>query len=467
VALVSPHQWSVAGASAAALAVALAASATLAAAQPPVTVSVAAGLGGLVKPGRWAPVLVDVESRGGGLATDLVVTWGDATLTRRVTLVSAGRRRFELYLRTAEAESVVRVRLEAVTPVTVEAPVTVVPHEEAVTLCIATPETPVTEPDRCSIVLPPERLPRSLRAYEIVDEVVTVRGASILPAAERTALERWRSLRLLETSGDLTLTAQVTRPMRRRGLSPPIAEAVMWATSVYLAGLLIAGLVVASRTSVSRAWLALGMLVAAGTTLALTIGRVGPASRVRVHHTSLIQQLPGATGSLLTLRGIAEFPAPGTFRLRMPMEEAMIEAAAASGRAPQHVGDDGFPELVGSFGLGGRQMLTAEGLLESQWLRVEGDDRTIHISNRSAVELRDCRFAEGLSPEDAGNMAPGASVTAQRQGEVVGPLFTCILPESPVTFTVDERAVDVIGSTQLVVYRQRPQVSQTLEPPND
>jgi hypothetical protein len=406
-------------------------------------------------------VHIDVESRGGELSADLVVTWGDATLRRRVAIASAGRRRFELYLRTAETESVVRVRLDAGKPIAVEAPVTVVPHEEAVTLCIATPDTPVTEPERCSVVLPPERLPRSLRAYEIVDEVVIARPVSALPGAERTALERWRSLRQLETSGDLTLTPQVTRPMLRRGLPPPSAAAVAVVAAICMAGLLIAGLIVGPRPPVSRAWVAMGIVIAAGTSAALVIGRFGPGSSVRIHHTALVQQLPGATGSLLTLRGIAEFPANDTFHVRLPIDDSMIEPAAASGRAPQRVSDTGFAELAGTFGLGGRQMFTAEALLESQWLGVEGDDRTIHISNRSAVELRECRFAEGLSVKEVGTMAPGATVTAQRLGDVVGPLFTCTLLDSPVTLDDSQRDVDVIGSTRLVVYRHRSQASET------
>ena len=464
---VAPHQRQLGRRAGIFCAFVLAASAATGEAQETVTLHVTAGLGGLVKPGRWAPVLIDVESPGSALSADLVVTWGDATLSRRVAIASAGRRHFELYLRTAEAESVVRVRVDGATPIVAEAAVTVVSQEEPVTLCIATLDTPVAQPERCSVMLAPERLPSSLRAYEIVDEVVAAPGVASLPPPERTTLERWRSLRQLETSGDLTLTSQVTRPMLRRGLPPPSARAVAVVTGAYIAGLLIVGLVVASRMSLSSTWIALGIVLIAGTGAALAVGRFGPASRVRIHHTSLVQQLPGTTGSLLTLRGIAEFPAPDTFNVRLPINEAMIEPSAASGRAAQRLDDEGFAELAGSFGLGGRQLFTAEALLESQWLRVDGDDRTIQISNRSSIELRDCRFAAGLSVKEVGTLAPGAAVTAQRLSDFAGPLFTCTLPETPVSFDEDERAVDVIGTTQLVVYRHRPQAVTGHETPND
>ena len=211
----------------------------------------------------------------------------------------------------------------------------------------------------------------------------------------------------------------------------------------------------------------LTIVIATGTIGAGFVGHFGPGSRVRIHHTSLVQQLPGTTGSLLTLRGIAEFPSADAFQVRLPIHEAMIELAAPSGRAPQQLDDEGFPELAGSFGLGQRRMFTAEALLESQWLRLEGDDRMIHLTNRSHIELRECRFAEGLSARHVGNLAPGATVTAQRLSEVTGPLFTCTLLESPVTFIEDKRAVHVLGPTQLVVYRQRQQPLRVPETPND
>ena len=97
------------------------------------TVHASAGLGGVAKPGRWTPVSIEIDNAGGQVATDVVVSWGDATLRRQVTFASSAKRRFTVYMRTLEPGSAVRVRL-ADGDTVAEAAVQVLPHDAVVTL---------------------------------------------------------------------------------------------------------------------------------------------------------------------------------------------------------------------------------------------------------------------------------------------------------------------------------------------
>ena len=83
------------------------------------------------------------------------------------------------------------------------------------------------------------------------------------------------------------------------------------------------------------------------------------------------------------------------------------------------------------------------------------DDHIVRVSNRSAVAMRDCRFGMGMSIIEVGDLPPGATTTAERVGDLVGPLFSCTTEQSPLSFTEPARDVDLVGHTQVVVYRHR------------
>ena len=318
-------------------------------------------------------------------------------------------------------------------------------------------------PQRCTVTLTPEQLPASARAYEVADEVLTASDLRVSPQS-RATLPQWRALRTLEDSGDLGLTAQVTRPMLRRGLPAAAARPVASLAAAYVVALLVLGFAAARLPfKPSRAWLALGAVIATGAAASIAVGRVGASARITIHHSSLMQQLPGTNASLLTLRGVAEFPSASRFQVRVPVDDAMLEPSAASGRGEQRMDDGGYPMLDGQFGMGGRQAFLAEAMVQTQWLAVAGDDRVVRISNRSATTMRECRFASGMSRIDVGELPPGASVTAERIGDVSGPLFSCIASGSPLAFTEPSRDVNLTGTTQIVVYRDRHGVPARME----
>jgi hypothetical protein len=432
--------------------------------------TVSAGLGGFVKAGRWAPVRVEVDNTRGPSSADLEVTWGDATVRRQVVLGSPGIRRFDLFIRTAEAGSFMRVALRSSDgeEIVTEQPVTVLAHATPVTLCVSGVDEWLDDAARCTVTLGPQQLPSSVRGYDVVDDVLIAGDRKVLPELTRGALDRWRSLHALEASGDLSLTPQVTRPTLRRGLASASAPIVTIFASGYIVLLLIIGVTGATtRLAASRVWLAfvLGTMAAAGAALAL--GRAGPGATVVVHHTSLLQQLAGASGALLTLRAVAEFPSDDFVQLRVPVEDAMLETAAASGRAAHWVDEAGYPILSGRFGLGTRQAFGVEAVTDTQWLTVIERGETVEISNQTADTLHDCRFGDGMSVTDVGDLPARQTVTARFQGEVAGPLFTCIAAVPALALDERSRAVEMRGTTTVAVYRDRRLVPRGTAAPND
>jgi hypothetical protein len=440
--------------------------------EPHPTLNVTAGLGGFVKAGRWAPVWIEIDHPSNAPSADLEVTWGDATVRRQLVSGSPGVRRFELFIRTADAGSVVRVALRSARgegeEIVAEQPVTVLAHAVPVTLCVSGLDRWLADASKCTVVLPPHQLPGSVRGFDIVDEVLAAGDPHVLPESTRGALDRWRSVRTMEVSGDLSLTPQVTRPTVPRGLASASAPTVALFAGGYIGVLLLLGLAGATtRVATSWLWLAfaVGTIAAAG--VALALGRVGPGAKVVVYHTSQLQQLAGATGSLLTLRGVAEFPSNDAVALRVPLGDAMLEPAAPSGRAVQVIDDAGYPTLSGQFGLGTRQAFAAEAVTDTQWLDVVERGDTVEISNRIAHPLHHCRFGDGMSVSEVGDLPVGATVTARRHGEVAGPMFTCTTTIPAQALVERSRVVEMRGTTTVAVYRDRRFGTNTTEVPND
>jgi hypothetical protein len=336
------------------------------------------------------------------------------------------------------------------------------------TLCVSALGEWPDDAARCTVTLVPQQLPGSVRGYEIADEVLTTGDSRSMPEVTRVALDRWRSLHPLEASGDLSLTPQVTRPTLRRGLASASAPVVTGFAGGYIALLLLIGLTGATaRVTPSWLWLAviLWTLTAAGAALAL--GRVGPGARVIVHHTSLLQQIPGTSGSLLTLRGVAEFPSDDAVHLRVPLADGMLETASAAGPAAQVTDDAGYPTLNGRFGLGTRQAFSAEAVTDTQWLTVIERGETVEISNRSDQTLHDCRFGDGMSVTGVGDLPPDQTVSARRRGEVAGPLFTCTAAVPALALAEVSHVVEMRGTTTVAVYLDRRFGATASEAPDD
>jgi hypothetical protein len=428
-----------------------------------------AGLGGLVKSGRWVPVQIRITDAGTGVLApairDIVVTWGDVVVRRAVALAPASAFDLELYTRTTEPTAVIRVEV-AGTAARTEVPVTVVPHGTPVTVCVVPPDQASTEDVGCSVTLTPRQLPVSARAYEVADQVVTASGFQSIPAPQRRALAVWRALHPLETSGDLSLTPQVTRPAVARGLPAATATAVTWTVIAYVAMILATGFFVATRRfRAPVAWLAFAGVVGSGLAATMAVGRFGPGSELTVHHTSLLQQIPDTNNSLLTTRGIAEFPSEGDARLRLAVQDGSVEGAVPVGRAELLIDEGGFPVLSGYRGMGSRQSFTSEAVIEQQLLIVAEDGERVQVVNATDSTLRGCRFGDGVSPSEVGDLSPGARAQGLRTGEVIGPLVWCTTSAASIPLASSSHRVQLAGTTTVVAYRRR--IPASSGAPND
>ena len=421
-----------------------------------VAVAAALSTGEVVRGDRWTPLVVTVDSAGPSLTGELRVVWGDARVRRPIELASPGRRQFEFLIRTPEPEPTIRVHLDSDgrrMQTTVVA-VRVLPPGEPFTLCVLSENG--SSPDAaCTATTPADRLPRSVRGYEAVDELVWARDTP-LSAGQRQAVQHWRALRELERSGDLGLAPQPVRPSLRRGLSEPATQLVAALAAAYVAGLLVTGIVVARRRSGLAAIGAVGAVVAAaGAAAAQALGSLGPGAAIHVHHGSVLHQIPGSSVALFSMRGIIEFPAFDDFHVRLPLSDATIELATAGARAEQVVDESGHPLITGTFGLGTRQAFSAEGAVEIQPLAVTRDGNTTTVTNRSGVTLRSCRFADGLTSPDVGTMIPGASSAAIQVSASLGPVLTCTADSPLVALTAASAAVQFQGRTLVAVYQSR------------
>ncbi len=422
------------------------------------TLDARAGLGGISRPGRWTPVRVTIDNTGADISGVLVVAWGDAEVRRDITIPSPSRKQIQVYLKTSNAESAVRVRLISndVDVATSEAPVRLAGLSDTTTLCVHAKGAPDATADGCDARVTPDMLPDAARGYDAFDRVIWSGGAHILEASERDAFRRWQSLRELEDAGSLGGAPHVSRPVVPRGLPADSRQTVALGAAFYVAALVAVGLVSgARRGSTAGAYVGLALVACLGSSAALALGRAGPATAVVVRHSTLLQQLPDGRGSAVSMRAIAEWPAFDAFTLRVAADDAFIEATGVSETKAHEFDEHGDAVLAGTFGLGSRQAFALEGFTTFQPLRVIAEGARVRLTNRSAAALRDCRFADGFSVREVGTLKPGQTVEATAQEETIpGPVFTCTMPDLPFDFSEASRVVQARGNVRVAAYRE-------------
>jgi hypothetical protein len=419
-----------------------------------------AGLGGVAKAGRWTPLAVTVGAEGDALDADVVVSWGDARVQRPITVAPGTRKAFEFYVRTTDPRGAIEVRLQSAGRelAVATAPVRVLGADDRVTVCVLTDATAPVDAADCSTTILARALPRSARGYEAADDVVWPAGRAGLTVEQDAALRAWRALEALDASGDLGATPQVSRPLIPRGLPSTLIPVVAAIGGAYLLALLAAGLALRARRARLSVTAAAFVLVTAGACAAIAgIGRIGGTRAVHLHHQSLLQQLPGAQSSVLTIRGIALFPAFDRFALRLPAPDGALETASPRGGATGALDPDGFPVVAGVFGAASRQSFAGEALVATQPLSIDERGATVAIQNRSAHPLRDCRLGRGLAARTAlATLAPGARIEASwtdSDGAPNGPVITCVADDAPLLFTESQRPVVMHGTTTIAAYR--------------
>ena len=428
-----------------------------------------AGLGGLARSGRWAPVQVTITNPDAQLAGALVVAWGDATVRRELLFDSPGTKRIELYIRTSNVEAQMQVRFEPRDggPTSITVPLRLVRDDEQARVCVADdPLAAATDPG-CTASVRPASLPASPRGYEAADSVSWPTARSGMRADQAAALAQWETLKQLDASGDLSLTPQAARPLLPRGLPQATGRGLMSIATTYLVALLLLGFVCARRP-VRVTWAALGVIaaVALASGAMLALGRTGGARAVTVHHQSVLQQIPGTGAALLSMRAVAEFPARGAAALRLPAADGVIEGSVPRGRADEHLDAEGFPTFEGTFGLGARRAFGSEAVVQATLLAVEERSGSVRIENRSQYTMESCRLADGLRPSVVDGLPPGGVIEAVRPPDdgtgsgLLGPLGLCTTSAAAAPLTSADRPVIMRGTTIVAAYLPRHPASE-------
>jgi hypothetical protein len=293
----------------------------------------------------------------------------------------------------------------------------------------------------------------------VADDVMGPSVRMGVTAEQYAALQAWRSLEALDASGDLGATAQVSRPQVPRGLPAALTPVIAAIGGAYLAAFAAAAWALRVRRA-RLAWTgaAFALITIAGCAAVAGIGRVGTTRAVQLHHVSLLQQLPGAQTSVLTVRALAEFPAFDRFVLRLPASDGSLETALPRGGASGAFDADGFPVVAGVFGVGGRQSFAGAARVSAPPLGIEERGDRITIENRSGRTLRECRLGRGLSARGSmAAFAPGARIEASWTGALDeapgGPVITCTSDDAPLPFTERDHPVVMHGVTTIAAYR--------------
>lgn len=426
-----------------------------------VTLKAGAGIGGVSKPGRWTPVRVSATAGAESIEGDLTIDWGAASLRRPIVLAAGSSKQFEFYLQTMEVGGSVSAKLAANGRdlAAVAAEIRSLRADEPFTLCVTVRGGGGTDnAAECTTTATLETLPRSPRGYDAADRLVWLSGDdTLLTPEQRTGLRRWRALRALEDHGDL---AAAQRP---RSVMPSLARQNrtglslrMWMTA-YLAALLVASYFVANRRARALiGYTTIGLLVALGTSAALASGR-RPDAAVVVHHATLVHQLADGSGSIIDMRGAAAYPAFDLFEVRAVLADAAFESEArASARAQQIIDADGYPVIVGTFGLGGRQAFSFYGISDFRPLTVTRADRVTRVANVSNDDLHECRFPDAAADRAPATLAAGATMEAELPADIVGPVITCVMAQPPVAFAETRRSVVTKGRAVIAAYLPPP-----------
>ena len=276
----------------------------------------------------------------------------------------------------------------------------------------------------------------------------------MLTGDQRVALKRWQGYRQLEDAGVFSLVPRASATAVELTGSRSSVNAVAIALGLY--GLLVIAVGWLVRCGLCRpltTYAAIAVLAAVGSSVGVAAGRIGPASTVLVRYASALQQLD-AGGSVISMRGVAEYPAFDTYHLRAGLADAAMEPKSQS-RSEQWLDEYGYPVLSSVFGLGSSQQFSLEGVVDLSPLdvaKVISDTTRVRVTNVSRSELRECRFPDGFSIQYVGTLRAGQAIEATESKAVDAPFFVCVLSEPPVEFVEERYGVKVEGVSLVSAY---------------
>jgi hypothetical protein len=413
------------------------------------TLAATAGLGGYGRPGRWAPVRVDVTYEGDGGAGEIAVEWGDARVRQAISLASETRKEIELYVRTADPRDSIVVRLLSGGRelAATEAPVRLLAQADAFTVCIASPAPSPAGGAACSVTIAPVALPRSWRGYAAADDVLADPERTLsLTADQRMAVTRWRTVHAIEnadaSSPALPTLASSPRVVRRTG----------YGLLVYVVVLAFAaGPLTRIRARSFLLYPAVVGVAACASAAAVAAGRVGPGAAIHVAQAATIEEVVGGAGAFVVARGVAEFPVHGPIELRAIGLDGVLTPRTRD-RGQLRFDENGAPAMGGVYTLGASASFEMEGITSVEPLHAAWDQSTLRVTNTSTVPLRSCRFGSGFSRSAVGILDPGQSVDADRRTATDDAAFSCSMEAPAIVLGDQQRAAESTGTSVVVLH---------------
>ena len=408
-----------------------------------VTLTADAGLDGTTRPGRLTRVRIALENSDQEIAGTLVVVAGTTRVTRALNLPGPSRKRIELQIRVPSAD-IDRIRVAFVAAgrevSAVDAAVRFAPEETPFVLCEASSHVGGSD-TRCTSSLDAPSLPDSWRGYDAVDKLVLSPVAALsLTASQRIAIKRWSLLRRIDLSAGLA--AEPSGPGR---FLTPMRMLIAAYAALFL--LVVSGTRVLGRRSLSI-YAALISIVACGSAAALAQGRIGPGAAVVITGPTIVRSAEDIADSLVSTRGVAKFPAFGSFELSPALDDGVVTMRGEPGIGT--FAEDGESILAGVFGKNQRVEFDLEGFSGLPTVTVTRSGETTRIANMASTELTECELPSGLSPRRVALLRPGESLDVRGSPDAEDSALTCRFQVAPPTLQSRRGRVEHQGSAVLV-----------------
>lgn len=406
--------------------------------------SARAGLDGVTRPGRWAPVVVTVENRSQPLTGDLIVEWGEARVRQAVELPAPSTKRVTLFIRTGDVRESMSVRVEAdgeqIT--SIDVPVRIAPADAHVLLCIGDPGGGGADAARCTVSLPAAAIPASARAFDAADEVDSGTGTD-LSGAHVDALALWSAARRVEAAGNAA-PATGARPE-----PAPRSRYARETIGIYAA--LLGSIVIAFPYVRRRRLLypALAATIVSGTVVAAAAGRTRP---VVIHHTSIAEEFAGINGAVVTMRGTAEYPAALGPVAADACDGAVNVGGAGGPTLEQRSNLAGCPLVYGESAVGSARSFTVDTIAPFHaldFVPTPGGGRLVNVSGQ---KLHACDLPDGLGQGRIDTFEPGDHVDGPASWPLADPVVSCRLDAAPLMFHHPTTDVVARGTTIVVLH---------------
>jgi hypothetical protein len=188
--------------------------------------------------------------------------------------------------------------------------------------------------------------------------------------------------------------------------------------------------------------------IAAGTAAAATVGR---SAAIVIRHQSVAEQFEGATGTLVTIRAIAQFPSDAEYMLTAATVDGILETEGRrSSNDDARFDADGHPVFAQREGLGATDAFSVEATTSFRAFEATTAGGRTQVANVSGTTLDRCEFPAGFHTQ--ATMRPGEHVEGPLALPGADPIVTCRVNKAPLEFSEPAHTVTMDGATVVVLH---------------